>query len=316
MSYFAPYVLKNIIVLYDSNNLTSNNIFLLIACYVIFISIEPLYFIIENKVRISVEEMIKKDFSIYVFDYMLNNDIEYFNKNYSGDLTTKFISLRNGFSRIFKRILNITSALLFFIITLIIVFSFSIPMVVITVLWLTLFYFSMKKSTAILMERFKNSSEASNKSIGIINDCLINISNIKAFSHEKIESKNVKKQSLNIIRSAGNAVGINSFVMFLVYIMKNGYFFIMLSFSFYLFKQNKISLGEFMFMFQIFRILANFMRSGLDNFIKLSPEIAKFQNSLDKIFIEPNIKDKNQAKELEVSIGKIIFKDIKFSYYK
>ena len=189
-------------------------------------------------------------------------------------------------------------------------------MVVITVLWLTLFYFSMKKSTAILMERFKNSSEASNKSIGIINDCLINISNIKAFSHEKIESKNVKKQSLNIIRSAGNAVGINSFVMFLVYIMKNGYFFIMLSFSFYLFKQNKISLGEFMFMFQIFRILANFMRSGLDNFIKLSPEIAKFQNSLDKIFIEPNIKDKNQAKELEVSIGKIIFKDIKFSYYK
>ena len=316
VSYISPYTLKVLVNLYESKQLSIHIAIVLAVIYVVSLSIGPLFFIFKNKLFLASQDLIKRDFLNYTFTYLLNNDIDYFNKNYSGDLTSKITGLLSGFEAIFRSFLNISNSLLFFLVVLAIVFNFSIYMGLITIIWLALSYLSLKKSIGIRTARFKASSEEKNKSAGIINDCIMNISNIKSFSHEKTEIANVRKQSLNIIRSSGNTVGITAIVMFISYIIKNLYYFIMLSFLFYLFKQGRASLGEFVFMAQVIMTLTSFVRRGLDNIVQINPEIAKFQNSLDKILIEPKIKDRERAGTLRVKNGKIVLKNIKFSYCK
>lgn len=314
ISYAAPYIIKIIINLYESKQLNMGNFILLIGTYIFLINISSLSFIFCNKLFLMSQDMIKKDFSNEVFSRMLDNDLDYFNRNYSGDLTSKITGLMASFQNIFKRLINISNAVLFLGVGLIIILNFNLYIGFIAIIWLIIFYFSLKKLIAIRMERFKIRSEAVNKSSGIINDCLMNISNIKSFSHEKREIKNIKKQSLNIIRSSSNTVGISSAVMFIVYLMKSTYFFIVISLLFYLFRQNTLSLGEFMFMFQISKNLANYVNHGMDSFMQINPEIANFQNSLDKILIKPKIKDREGAVDLKPMDGRIVLRNVCFSY--
>jgi len=314
-AYFAPYALKIIINLYETKQLTIPTAMVYISFYIISISIEPMFHTLRNKLYLMTEDLIKRDFLSKTFSFLLNNDINYFNQNYSGDLTSKLTGLASGFQQIFRSFLNIFNSLFFFTASLIIIFNFNRYMFLISIIWIFLFYFSLKKLIAIRTKRFKISSQAKDKSAGIINDCIVNISNIKSFSNEKKEIKNVKTQSLNIIRSSGETVGISSMVLLTTYIMMRLYFFIMLSFLFYLFKQDKISLGEFMFILQVFASLISYVRAGLNSAIDINPKIASFQNSLDKIVIEPKIKDKKSAIELKVKAGKIVLKNVKFSYH-
>ena len=313
-AYFPSYVLKITVNSYENNTLTLHLGFFYVFLYIFSFSCNSLFDILKNKLNLITNKLIQKDITDKIFNSILHYDIKFFNDNYSGDLSSKFNNLIVNFDVFLSYIVYIITYTLFFFVVLITISFINFYMFLITIIWVVLFYFSLNKSLKNRKEKFEIVSKNSNMASGVINDCLVNIGNIKSFAKEKKEILNVKKQTLKIIKSQRETITPSSSSFVRIYFFQNIYSFVMLIFSFYLLKNNEINLANFMFLFQLISLSRGYIRSDLESIIHINEITARLKNSLNTLITEIKIKDKKDAEDLKVKEGKIVFKNILFSY--
>ena len=142
----------------------------------------------------------------------------------------------------------------------------------------------------------------------------MNIQNIKAFSNQKFEEKNVKKQDLKILRKLSKLFEKEIFFNTIFGIINISFMFAILGISVYLVYKKQISIGTFVFISQNITMLKMSINKILRDSKTFVEAVSDATESYDTIFEDYDIKDKPDATDMVIKEGKIVFKNVTFKY--
>lgn len=313
-AYFSPYILQLVIDKYNNNSLIFSNIIYYTLIYTLLTSIIPVFLIFQNKILIRSKELMVQNILKTNFNHILQQDLNYFNNNFSGDLSNKLINLISGFDNIFDRIVKGANLFLCFSIVFILTLRINYIMTIFIMLWLVVYTYLLLKIGKKYAEKTKIYKQEESKTLGIVNDCLVNIGSIKSFTKEKEEFKIIQEQSNRILLETKKSFSTERKVFLFNYVSLQTLIFGIFIFAFYFYKINVITLGKCIFLIQMSLVLISFIKRHIESVSNLIPDIAKYQVSLDLILIKPKIIDKIDNKQLICNNGKIVFKDLNFRY--
>jgi ATP-binding cassette subfamily B protein len=268
--------------------------------------IEPLKNSIECKIEHNIETT--------MFENATNHELNYFNNNLSGSLNNKILKISKNICGIFNGAPSMIGTNVCFAINFFILFRMDYRLSIFSILWyITVFWIRFKD-----LKKFKDSSENEqeriNKSIGVINDCFVNIFNIKIFSKQRQEFWVLKKQRSQILRAMFEKTKVFGISNLIFYLTVSIYMAGMSLISFMDFLHGKIDSGSFVFVVSISSIICFFVNNAIEQLFDIMEKLGSIENSL-KILTEPiKINDKPNAKELKIIEGKIVFKAVKFNY--
>jgi ATP-binding cassette subfamily B protein len=248
---------------------------------------------------------------IYKYQY------SFFQNNLSGQITAKF----NDVFNLAPAIINVIIYQFFHMIIVIIAACILLSNIhYLFVLGLLVWIIIFLSITFIVMKRVKrlsaDSSEAKSLVGGKIADYLTNIINVKCFAAKKYEITKLSITQNDYIEKTQKAgrflmrFYVAEGLLFSIYIIS------CVIFLLWLYKSNYISAGDFAFVFMInFKIV--------DQLFNMSHQLREFTlnfGTLDqalKIFdIQPEIQDIDNATELKITKGEIIFDQVGFKYPK
>lgn len=293
----------------DFENLVLYGIF-----YCFLLSILYLNRILNKRAEYKVRKKIDRYYILRLFGKTLNHEILYFSNNLTGQLTSKIFNIQAKLEDIFGDFINVISNLFIFFFGLGVFYFIDPKLFYFGLLWLVLYV----PIIAILFKRnFKVSNETSEKitkSIGIINDCFINIMNIKIFSNERREFRRIKKQSLDILRGENEKLTSQNVLNLFDYIASSILAFGLFSIAFVDFMNGKTTVGAMVFVQFYGLAIVFWVNRAIQLSFKIISDIAVINNSIDTLLIEPKINDKKNAVKLSNIEGKIVFKNLIFSY--
>ena len=162
----------------------------------------------------------------------------------------------------------------------------------------------------------KELSEMVSKYFGLINDDFLNISNIKIFSNQIFERRNVKRQNIEIMRKEYKLTKIQILFHSINFLCNFLLFFSTLGIAGYLLANSQILIADFTYIVIITSISRWLIIGGLKALTIVYSSIGDLQNALDTIYKPISIKNKNNSKKLISSEGKIVFKNVRFDYEK
>lgn len=308
----SSYVLK--IITDKANNNSFNNLIFygLLYCFILTYSYLSRFF--RKSVEYKVRKKLDKEYVLKFFKNTLNHEISFFSNNLTGQLTSKIFNIQGKLENIFADGANLVSNT---IITFTGFFVFYFVDYKITILGIVWFIFYLPVMIILFKRNFAVSdknSENITKSTGIVNDCFINIMNIKMFSNEKREYKQIKRQSLKILRSQSQILKSQNFLNLFNYFMGGILAFCIFSIVFISYLNGKIPVGSLLFVSTFALTIIFWINHGIRIAFNIISSIATINNSINTLTQEIKIKDKKDAKPLEITGGKISFKNIKFSY--
>lgn len=307
------YVLQ---IIFNKVNNNNYDIFCLCIFYSLLITNYPLWEIINKSIEYIVRKRLDKYYVFTYFAKLLKYDIEYFSNNLTGQLTTKFFNLQKKTEHIFIWFVQVITNFLVYIVGIIIFSFIDIKLFILNIAWFIIYAISM---TFLLKWQFKVSNENSEqktKSFGIINDCFTNIMNIKIFSNEKREYKKIKKQSLNILKSENQIVLNKNILNLFNYIMMGTIIFGSTGITFYNYMVGNISAGVIIFVINFTLAIVYWLNFAITILFDIISSISSIDNSLNLLITKIKIKNKDQAKQISVNDGKIVFKNVYFSYHE
>lgn len=309
---FAGYILQLIMDKVKNNDF--KNIILYIIIFSIFYSCRLLFDIFMKGFEYTARKKIDKNYVLDLFSKALDYEISYFSNNLTGQLTSKIFNIQTKLLRLYLDFVDVISCLILFFSGMIIFYFINPLILYFGVVWLII-YISISFFFLKYISNISNKiSENNTKSLGVINDCFTNISNIKIFSTEKKEYKTVKKQSLNILKNKKEKLNIENILYFFNYISFSVFaiFVIFLTFTEYMDKN--ITVGTLLFVYTYSLVIFYWISNTMYEFIDIISNISTINNSINTLLVEPKIADKKNAKKLIANNGKVTFKNITFSY--
>jgi len=266
--------------------------------------------IADTKWRNSVEFNI----GMKLFLNTIKHEISYFNNNLSGNLTTKIGNVINNVNEIFKKLYFVIFNNLTFFIGLVIFSTISNCLVVFSIIWFISFYTVLIVLKKKISQASEENAKEKSKSIGIINDCFTNISNIKMFANERKEFRTIKKQSSNILRSEAKILFVKNKMSLATYFFTSIFVFGAISITFIEFKKGLINLGTVMFVLSYSSFMCWFVMNAIRRLMDIISSCGVINDAL-KLLTQPiNINDKVKAQKILVNEGKIVFKNVRFGY--
>lgn len=252
----------------------------------------------------------------FAFTEILKRDYDFYTNNFVGTLTKRVVAFSRNFER-FTDVLsfNIVNALFSIIFATIILWRYSFWIPVILLVCVT---FTISIAIPIIKKRGKLVSEmheAGSRLAGRFSDAMTNISAIKSFAAEKREeseySKLVDEFSEKFKKEANYQNQRFDTVVSPLYVFTN--LFGLIAAIFFI-QRFSLPAGTLIVIFayygQVSRILwdSNRIYRNIESSIS---EAAEFTNM---ILEKPAIEDTHGAKELELSVAKIEFAEVGFSY--
>lgn len=302
-----------------SNNASSNTLSfennLIYAIFFVYTAVNFTFslFLIkyaDTKWRNSVEFNI----GMKLFINAIKHEISYFNNNLSGNLATKISNVVYNVNEIFKKLYYVIFNNLTFFVGLAIFWTISIWLFIFAFLWFISFYAVLIMLKKKISQASEENAKEKSKSTGIINDCFTNISNIKMFANEKKELRTIKKQSLNILRSEAEVLFAKNKMGLIVYFFACGFIFGTVAITFIEFKKGLIDLGTIMFVLSYSSFMGWFIMNAIRRLMDIISSCGVINDAL-KLLTQPiNIIDKTKAEKINISEGKIVFKNVRFSY--
>lgn len=249
-----------------------------------------------------------------LFINTIKHEISYFNNNLSGNLAVKISNVVYNVNEIFKKLYYVVFNNLTFFIGLAIFWTISIWLFIFALVWFISFYIVLILLRRKISKASEENASEKSKSIGIINDCFTNISNIKMFTNERKEFRTIKKQSLNILRSEAKVLFIKNQMSLILYFFACGFIFGTVAITFIEFKKGLIDLGTIMFVLSYSSFMGWFVMNAIRRLMDVISSCGIISDAL-KLLTQPiKINEKAKAEKINVSEGKIVFKNVRFSY--
>lgn len=259
---------------------------------------------------------IKNNLRNNLYSYVIQHSMDYFNNSFSGSLNNKINSIVKDAGKTIELALDFISTIVLAIIAPILYSNINIYIGLSFTIISILYILALTKLRKFRKEKSKQIAESKNKYFGLINDDFTNILNIKIFSHEKIEINNVRRINNQILRNAYEFLktvfifAIVNFVFCFIFI------FSILGISAYMLAQNKINISDFMFVAIITSIFRFVIENSSKKLTIFSDATARLENNLKELIKPIEIKNKPNSKNINITNGKIVFKNINFSYEK
>lgn len=231
-----------------------------------------------------------------IYSYVIQHSMNYFNNSFSGALSNKIISIVNDTGKITTSMLDFISIIIITIIVPILYSKINIY-IGLSFIIISIFYvLSLTKLRILRKQRMMLITENRNKFFGLINDNFANIRNIKMFSREKKENKNVKILNIEFMRNAYSFLKVVLISSIVNFIFSFVFIFSILGISAYMLAQNKINIGDFMFIItSIFKFIINSFTKKTSKFAEM---IGKLENNLNSIARPIEIQNKKIVKIL------------------
>lgn len=308
----SSYVLK--IITDKANNNSFDNLILygLLYCFLLTYSYLSRFF--RKSIEYTVRKKLDRKYVLKFFKTTLDHEISFFANNLTGQLTSKIFNIQSKLEYIFGYgigvISNAITTFAGFFVFYFIDYKITIFGIVWFLIYLPIIVCLFKRNFAVS----DKNSENITKSTGIINDCFINIMNIKMFSNEKREYRQIKRQSLNILRSQSQILKSKNILNLFNYFMGGILAFGIFSIVFVSYLNGKTPIGSLLFVSGFALTVIFWINFAIRTSFDIVSAIATINNSIDVLTQEVKIKDKKDAKPLELKGGRISFKNIKFSY--
>ncbi|MDR1026440.1 MAG: ABC transporter ATP-binding protein/permease [Lactobacillus sp.] len=249
-----------------------------------------------------------------VFDYVNKHSIAFFNKEMSGNIANKLNQLSQSVENILSSYFQVFSVLFTLIVTIILLSALSVYLFLCIMGWVMILLFMGYQFGKNRVKYSKEFATIQSKTSGVIVDSLSNYSEVKSYANYKFEKQNLSKY-LKKLRAADVN---NQMSHFRFHCSQNLTIIIaLLCFAFlslWLLEQGDITTGEFIFANTLFPSisLAAFDITYFYNF--MARHYGMIKSALDTLAVEPDIKDKSSAKNLDIRKAKIEMNDISFKY--
>ena len=310
-------LLKNII---DTISKSSSNeietIFLpLIFLIINFIVLDNLTWRSISYINYKYQPLIKNKIIYDTFQFTLNSPQSFFQDNLSGRIANHINTLADNIVRLLYPIFpNFLRNFSLLIISLFIVYQVNISFFLTMILWAIIFFsfsFFMSKKLVYLSDVFANSESSIS---GALVDSITNSSNVRLFAKNnyelsyldrllEIRKKAFKKEELfilimNIVQGILIAFMLGFMIYFLVHLYKN----------------NKVTVGDFALILGITMEIAYITWFTMSQVNEFHLAIGKCKQSLSNLIVPQEIQDKKNAQNLVINLGEINFSNVKFQY--
>lgn len=313
--FIQPFLFK---MLFDK--IANNSITIINGLVLIFgIVFSDIYFPISSLANIFKLHSITKtieDIRDEMFSYSIKQSTNFFNSNYSGELVNKINSITDTLDFTINNVFSIIKNFIMLFILIFVLFYFSKMLGFCTLIWFCLYswvsyYFLIKKSA----KQSKLIQEDQNKISAFITDNFINIQNIKIFSNEGEERKKLFKMIKTKFKKIYLEIKYQRIADSMFFVLNFSMSCLMVLVAIFQLKNSIITIGSFVFILDIVRKFATFSRQICWLFSSFK-DVAVMKDSLELITDEIEIKDKHDAPNINITNGKIVFKNIKFRYKK
>ena len=312
------YIIKGIIDLPSMENFQITDLYKTIFILLCVIVLELIFFYISNITRTI--HMVKKQ-TPYISEKLFNNldkkTYSFFTDNYTGKISTAINEINDEVTNLNTQITTqFISLLTSMISSLIVLYTININIFITATILFTgiiisrLIYFSKRYLPSI-----KKAEEYNREYNGILNDAVLNFTSLRLYNAVENFSKNLKskKQEANIYRNKASTkeftFGAIANVVYVVVLT------ILMIYSIALFKNNMMTLGNFIFFINAMISLKSQTTSFTWSYIHIGEIMVKLKNSYELLYTKDNVQNDNKN-DIQISTGKIEFRDMSFKYNK
>lgn len=249
-----------------------------------------------------------------MFSYLGRHSYRYFQNNFAGSLSNKISDMQSAVINILSTLDDAFAQCLGLLVAVIVMLCVHPVFALILVLWLaaflliTLFFFKPIQQLSNVFATSKTTL------VGKMVDSISNVINIRLFSRNKYEDKNIQKATFNTImkdRSMQWAVlKMRAFwdVSIIVLIGVN----ILVLVNMY--SKNQVTIGDFSFIISLSISIFYNLWYLASQFVVFAEELGRCRQALTIIDIPHEVVDQVNAKPLQVSQGSIEFNNVTFHY--
>jgi ATP-binding cassette, subfamily B, bacterial len=314
--FVAQYFNKKMISYFEIENPSVRFGLFIVFLYIFFNNISNIFKLFKLKTGFKFVDYIKKTTRNTLFSYIIQHSINYFNNSFSGSLNSKINIAVYSVEKIFIGLKKIICAGCIFILVPIFYAKINIYISLCFFIFAVLYIFSLSKIQKKFIGIKKENSESVSKFFGLINDDFTNISNIKIFSNQIIERRNIKRQNVEIMRNEYKLTKVIIVFNFINFICNFLLFFSVLGIAGYLLALRQISIADFTYIVIITSISRFVIINCVKSLMDMYGAVGDLQNALETIYKPIDIKNKEKSKKLVVDEGKIVFKNVRFGYEK
>jgi ATP-binding cassette subfamily B protein len=286
---------------------------------VIFISAQILMDVswrLSNFAEWKSEPYVRKDLLIRTYDYTQHHSYNFFQNNFTGSLTNKITKIVDGYNKFWSELHH--GFLINFLNTIVGIaslFLINIDIGYFISIWSITLFTIIYLLSGKLIKISDTLSQAKHRLVGAISDKIANISSIMLFTGRKTAIQSLTKQiNIDLIPKEIKEYKYN----FLIQIVGGIFYLVMLiSLLFILInfkKQNIISVGDFAYIFATILAVGHDLWHLVTKLQEFFSYMGEAQASLDIINKPHEIRDKSNAKVLEVKTPSIEYKNIYFYY--
>ena len=312
------YIIKGIIDLPSMNNFNIGELYKVIFILLGVIILELIFYYISNITRTI--HMVKKQ-TPYISEKLFSNlnrkTYSFFTDNYTGKISSAINEITNEVTNLNTQITSkFISLLTSMISSLIVLYTININIFITATILFTgiiisrLVYFSKK-----YLPYVQKAEEYNREYNGILNDAVLNFTSLRLYNSVEKFSKSLKskKEEANFHKNKASskefAFGAIANVIYIIVLV------ILMIYSVYLFKNNMMTLGSFIFFINAMISLKSQTTSFTWSYIHIGEIMVKIKNSYDLLYSRNTIEDDNKQ-NITIKTGKIEFKDISFKYNK
>ena len=247
--------------------------------------------------------------------YLLNQSYGFFQNEFSGRIATKVMQTALAVRESVMKLLDVILFVTVYVITmLVLIASADLRLCLPLLIWLIL-YIGLQ---LIFVPKLKNISQiqANSRSTmtGRIVDSYTNIVTLKLFSFSSRESQYVKEGMTEFLNTVHPQMRLVTGLNICLWIINMLLVFSTLALGIYLWMQQSITAGAIAVMISLALRL-----SGMSHWIvweigNLFENLGTVQDGINTLSEPQMVLDKDNAKKIEVTAGKIEFQDVKFSY--
>lgn len=300
-----PYLLKLFFGRIGDGTITLTSGFLLLFGIVFS---DPMYLINAFKRTFEFKSIKRtiEDMRCTMFKYLTGQTVNFFNTNYSGEIVNKIDLITESTTSVIECFMTITKNIILLLIFNGILFYFGFLFGIVGIVWSVLysivsFYYLVVKKTkqSVLVQ------DSNNKIAALVNDDFMNVKNIKIFSNQKFERRKLKNLLKEKFKRDTARCRYTQIADFYFFVLNFSLVSLALLISLLQLKNGLINVGDFIFLIYAIQMQVGFSREicWLGESLR---DIVAMDDSLGLITNDIVIKDKKDAKQLNVGDGKIV----------
>jgi len=262
------------------------------------------------------QPFVRADILAKSYDYVQHHSYGFFQNIHSGSLASKIKGIVNGYDNLWFGVHHKLSVPLLMTFVGIIALGFiNIKIFIFMAFWCGVFFPIMLKMSLKISKLATNTNDSKHKAIGLIADNISNIFSILSFASRARELKKIKDFTNNEVAKMDSKEIWNDFKLAIV----GGIWYISMLFSLLIYmihlrQIGAVTTGDFMFVMTVTYFLVDNIWILVSQISDFASKMGDFKSSFSVLQTPQDSIDKPNAKELEISKGEIIFKNISFQY--